>query len=158
MGLKDFLQKRRDEAELGTGIWRRSHDRFVRGLDRFHQILERIHDEETVELIVEDANTLADLLPRIRAVAAAAQELAPSDGSDIPASPHGTYSDLNRALAKAGNAVALCAEALAMTRCAGNCTLQCQRKITVGRRVEAVAEQVEIAEALVVRARQENGA
>ena len=68
-----------------------------------------------IELIVPDANALADLIPRVRAVAMEAHRLAPRDG-DIPASPFGTYSDLNRALSKAGNAVALCAEALAMAR------------------------------------------
>ena len=31
MGLKSYLQSRRDDAELGKGIWRRSHDRFIRG-------------------------------------------------------------------------------------------------------------------------------
>ena len=30
MGLKSYLQSRRDDAELGKGIWRRSHDRFIR--------------------------------------------------------------------------------------------------------------------------------
>ena len=42
MGLKSYLQSRRDDAELGKGIWRRSHDRFIRGIDRFHQVLERL--------------------------------------------------------------------------------------------------------------------
>lgn len=122
MGLKSYLQSRRDDAELGKGIWRRSHDRFIRGIDRFHQVLERLASTESsasmIELIVPDANELADLIPRVRAVAMEAHRLAPSDG-DIPASPFGTYSDLNRALSKAGNAVALCAEALAMARCFG---------------------------------------
>ncbi len=64
MGLKDFLQSRRDDAELGRGLWRRAHDRFIRGIDRFHQVLERLADTEMIELIVPDANTLADLIPR----------------------------------------------------------------------------------------------
>ena len=99
MGLKSYLQSRRDDAELGKGIWRRSHDRFIRGIDRFHQVLERLAATDSsapmIELIVPDANTLADLIPRVRAVAMEAHRLAPSDG-DIPASPFGTYSDLNR--------------------------------------------------------------
>ena len=73
MGLKSYLQSRRDDAELGKGIWRRSHDRFIRGIDRFHQVLERLAatDSSTsmIELIVPDANALADLIPRVRAVA-----------------------------------------------------------------------------------------
>ena len=100
MGLKSYLQSRRDDAELGKGIWRRSHDRFIRGIDRFHQVLERLAATDSsapmIELIVPDANALADLIPRVRAVAMEAHRLAPSDG-DIPASPFGTYSDLNRA-------------------------------------------------------------
>ena len=39
MGLKDFLQSRRDDAELGRGLWRRAHDRFIRGIDLFIRFL-----------------------------------------------------------------------------------------------------------------------
>lgn len=152
MGIKDLLQKRRDDAQLGQGLWRRNHDRFVRGLDRFHQILERMPNDEMVELMVPEANELADLLPRVRAIAEAAQKLAPSDGTDIPYSPHGYYSDLNRALSKAGNSLALCAEALAMVRCSGECAANCTSKISVGRRVATVTQHVEDAEALITRA------
>ena len=31
-------QAKHDDAELGKGVWRRVHDRFRRGLDRFHQM------------------------------------------------------------------------------------------------------------------------
>lgn len=152
MGLRDFLQGRKDDAELGQGIWRRSHDRFNRGLDRFHQILEKLPRDETFELLIPEANALADLLPRVRAVAVQAQILAPSEGTDIPYSPKGYYSDLNRSLSRAGNAVALCAEALAMTRCAGNCRLECNRKLAVSRRVQTVIEHIDAAEAVLAQA------
>ncbi len=158
MGLKSYLQSRRDDAELGKGIWRRSHDRFIRGIDRFHQVLERLAATDSsasmIELVVPDANALADLIPRVRAVAMEAHRLAPSDG-DIPASPFGTYSDLNRALSKAGNAVALCAEALAMARCFGNCATGCDRQVSVHRRVETVIQHIEDAERLIQRAQKE---
>ncbi len=158
MGLKSYLQSRRDDAELGKGIWRRSHDRFIRGIDRFHQVLERLAGAESsasmIELIVPDANELADLIPRVRAVAMEAHRLAPSDG-DIPASQFGTYSDLNRALSKAGNAMALCAEALAMARCFGECTTGCDRQVSVHRRVETVVQHVQEAERLIRRAQKE---
>ena len=36
VGIKNFLQSRRDDAELGRGLWRRAHDRFIRVVDRFH--------------------------------------------------------------------------------------------------------------------------
>ena len=161
MGLKSYLQSRRDDAELGKGIWRRSHDRFIRGIDRFHQVLERLAGTESsasmIELIVPDANELADLIPRVRAVAMEAHRLVPSDG-DIPASQFGTYSDLNRALSKAGNAVALCAEALAMARCFGECTTGCDRQVSVHRRVETVVQHVQEAERLIQRARRKRPA
>ncbi|MBM7051559.1 MULTISPECIES: dehydrogenase [unclassified Rothia (in: high G+C Gram-positive bacteria)] len=149
MGFKGYLQKRRDDADLGQGLWRRNHDRFVRGLDRFHQILERMPSEQMIDLMVPEANALADLLPRVRAVAEQAHRLAPSDGADIPYSPNGTYSDLNRSLSKAGNSLALCAEALAMMRCSGECSLNCAGKISVARRVTTVEEHVAAAEVLV---------
>lgn len=155
MGIKDYLQGRRDDAELGKGLWRRAHDRFVRGLDRFHQILERMPDDRMVDQLVPQANALADLLPRVRNLAASAQALAPSAGNDIPASPSGVYSDLHRCLSKAGNALALCAEALAMTRCQGTCATDCNRRLVVGRRVETVQEHIDQAEALLELAREE---
>lgn len=156
MGIKDFLQNRRDDSELGKGLWRRAHDRFVRGLDRFHQILERVPPGQTFESIVPLANELADLLPRVRALASEAQKLAPSESLDIPASPTGVYSDLHRSLSKAGNALALCAEALAMTRCAGDCATACTRTEAIARRVETVRGHIEDAEARLDAARQEH--
>ncbi|WP_237199582.1 dehydrogenase [Rothia nasimurium] len=156
MGIKDFLQSRRDDAELGKGLWRRAHDRFVRGLDRFHQILERVPAGPTFEELVPLANDLADLLPRVRTVAAEAQRLAPSESNDIPASPTGVYSDLHRALSKAGNSLALCAEALAMTRCSGDCSTDCTRTATIAHRVETVQQHVADAEARLAAARQES--
>lgn len=152
MGIKDFLQSRRDDAELGTGLWRRAHDRFVRGLDRFHQILERMPATDTLEHLIPVANDLADLLPRVRFVAAQAQNIAPSNGTDVPASPTGVYSDLHRSLSKAGNSLALCAEALAMTRCAGTCEQSCDRETVVSRRGQTVVQHIETAEELLGRA------
>ena len=88
MGIKNFLQSRRDDAELGRGLWRRAHDRFIRGVDRFHQVLERLAHTDMVELVVPAANSLSDLIPRVRAIAMEAQRLAPSEGTDVPSSPH----------------------------------------------------------------------
>lgn len=155
MGIKDFLQSRRDDAELGKGLWRRAHDRFVRGLDRFHQILERVPAGPTLEELVPLANDLADLLPRVRAIATEAHKLAPSESTDIPASPTGVYSNLHRSLSKAGNALALCAEALAMTRCTGDCAGTCARTETIARRVITVQAHITEAEAHLNAAREE---
>ena len=35
-----FRQERADDRELGTGLWRRAHDRLGRALDRYWQVLE----------------------------------------------------------------------------------------------------------------------
>jgi hypothetical protein len=109
-------QGRKDDAELGLGVWRRAHDRFQRGLDRFHQMLEGIEDPAIFDALVPVANGLAALLPRVRAVCIRAQRQAPSDGLDIPASAGGALNDLHRALSRAGNALATAAEAAAMVR------------------------------------------
>ncbi|MGV3017183.1 dehydrogenase [Rothia sp. 88186D007BW] len=153
MGIKDFLHHRRDDAELGKGLWRRAHDRFVRGLNRFHQILERIPAGPTFDQLVPLANDLADLLPRVRTIATEAQRLAPSASNDIPASPTGIYSDLHRALSKAGNSLALCAEALAMLHCTGESTVS---TATIARRIEAVEQHLKDAQAHLDAAREES--
>lgn len=87
MGIKNFLQSRRDDAELGRGLWRRAHDRFIRGVDRFHQVLERLAHTDMVELVVPAANSLSDLIPRVRAIAMEAQRLAPTKAPMCPHPP-----------------------------------------------------------------------
>ena len=109
-------QGRRDDAELGKGVWRRAHDRFQRGLDRFHQMLEGVEDTGLYDQLVPVANALADLLPRVRAVCVAAQTVAPSSGMDIPASRDAYLNEFHRSLSRAGNALATAAEAVAMVR------------------------------------------
>lgn len=153
MRLKDFVQGRRDSADMGQGVWRRAHDRFRRGLDRFHQILERFNDDEVLDVLVPSANRLADLLPEVRAIATSAQRSAPSETMDIPASPEGYYSDLHRELSKAGNALAQCAEALAMMRCDGARAKGAAAAESVERRVVMVEERVAEA-ARILRAAQ----
>jgi hypothetical protein len=111
-------QGRRDDAELGQGVWRRAHDRFVRGLDRFHQMLEGVDEGPLYDSLVPLANSLAELLPRVRSVCASAQAIAPSSGSDIPASDGAYLNEVHRELSRAGNALAAAAEAVAMARLA----------------------------------------
>lgn len=112
----EYRATRRDERELGEGVWRRAHDRFKRGLDRYHQILESVRDPELREAAVPVANDLADLLPRVRAVCTEAHLRAPSQTQDIPHSSSGYLSDVHRQLSRAGNAMAQTAEALTMAR------------------------------------------
>ena len=118
----EYRATRRDERELGEGVWRRAHDRFKRGLDRYHQILESVRDPELREAAVPVANDLADLLPRVRAVCTEAHLRAPSQTQDIPHSSSGYLSDVHRQLSRAGNAMAQTAEALTMARFAAQGT------------------------------------
>ncbi|GAA4047183.1 hypothetical protein GCM10023063_38080 [Arthrobacter methylotrophus] len=136
-------QGRKDDAELGKGLWRRAHDRFHRGLDRYHQVLEGVEDEQLYVELVAIANELADLSSRVRAICVEAQLRAPSDGLDIP----GPLAGVHRALSKAGNSLATTAEAAAMLRLAvGPVPVGA---ISVRRRAEAVYEHVEEAERLL---------
>lgn len=112
----DYRASRRDERELGEGVWRRAHDRFKRGLDRYHQILESVRDPELRAAAVPVANELAELLPRVRAVCTEAHTRAPSQTQDIPHSTSGYLSDVHRQLSRAGNSMAQTAEALTMAR------------------------------------------
>ncbi|OFI38646.1 hypothetical protein BIU82_04870 [Arthrobacter sp. SW1] len=141
----ELRQGRRDDAELGKGLWRRAHDRFHRGLDRYHQVLEGMEDEQSYTELVAIANDLAELSARVRAVCMAAQRLAPSDGLDIP----GQLADVHRALSKAGNSLATTAEAAAMLRLAA--TAAPAGAASVRRRAEAVQEHVDEAERLLHR-------
>ena len=112
----DYRATRRDDRELGEGVWRRAHDRFKRGLDRYHQILESVRDPDLRSAAVPVANDLADLLPRVRAVCMEAHVRAPSRSQDIPHSTDGYLSDVHRQLSRAGNSMAQAAEALTMAR------------------------------------------
>ena len=136
-------QGRKDDAELGKGLWRRAHDRFHRGLDRYHQVLEGVEDEQLYVELVVIANELAALSSRVRAVCVEAQLRAPSDGLDIP----GSLAGVHRALSKAGNSLATTAEAAAMLRLAvGPVPVGA---VSVRRRAEAVYEHVDEAERLL---------
>lgn len=108
-------QGRKDDTELGKGVWRRAHDRFTRGLDRYHQMLEGVEDDALYNELALVANNLAGLLPRVRAVCAGAQKQLPSSGQDIP----GGLIAVHRALSRSGNSLAAAAEAAAMSRLEG---------------------------------------
>jgi len=115
-------QARRDDAELGKGVWRRAHDRYRRGLDRFHQMLEGVEGDqaegqgENYAALVPIANALAGLLAQVRNIAVQAQAAAPSEGMEIPTGTGGYLNDVHRELSRAGNALAAAAEAVALVR------------------------------------------
>jgi hypothetical protein len=106
-------QARRDDRELGKGIWRRLHDRYRRGLDRYHQILEGVTDDDLYSELVVIADELSGLLPEVRRCCTAAQRQAPSESMEIPG---GQLGRMHRYLSKAGNSLAAAAEAAAMAR------------------------------------------
>ena len=139
-------QGRRDDAELGKGLWRRAHDRFNRGLDRYHQVLEGVEDEALYGELVEIANQLSALAPRVRQVCVEAQRRFPSNGLDIP----GPLAGVHRALSTAGNSLAMTAEAAAMLRLAVGPVPA--GAASVRRRADSVLEQVHDAERRLVEA------
>lgn len=136
-------QGRKDDAELGTGVWRRAHDRFRRSLDRYHQILEGVADDDVYNQLALLANDLGPLLDRVRAVCVTAQASSPSEGMDIP----GALTPVHRALSRAGNALATTAEAAAMARLDGErWGLASAGVENVRRRAELVEEDIAEAE------------
>lgn len=136
-------QGRKDDAELGTGVWRRAHDRFRRGLDRYHQMLEGIEDDDVYNELVRLAEGLVELLPQVRALCVRAQAFSPSSGLDIP----GALLQVHRALSRAGNTLATTAEAAAMTRLDGERWGVASAGLeNVRRRAHLVAEDVAEAE------------
>lgn len=106
---------RRDAKELGDGVWRRAHDRFGRSLDRVHQVLEGIEDDDLHNALIMIANHLAELQDRVRAVCVAAQATSPSTGENIP---HDLYA-VHRYLSKAANDLATTSQVAAMARLDG---------------------------------------
>jgi hypothetical protein len=111
-----FFSRLRDQRaisrDLGQGVWRRAHDRFVRSLDRVFQVLEGIEDNNLYNEVVVRANELADLLPQVRQLCIDAQKLTPSEDEHIPQ----TTSQVHRALTKSANDLATTAQVIAMMR------------------------------------------
>ncbi|WP_336581848.1 hypothetical protein [Nesterenkonia sp. PF2B19] len=93
---------RRLEKELGDGLWRQAHDRFVRGLDRYHQVVEGVDDDVVHNHLVAIGDELADQLPAVRDLCRHAHRLFPAEGMNIP----GRASELHSCLSKAANHVA----------------------------------------------------
>lgn len=139
-------QGKKDDAELGKGLWRRAHDRFTRGLDRYHQVLEGVEDEALYAELVDIANELSDLAVRVRNVCVEAQRRSPSDGLDIP----GALAGVHRSLSTAGNSLATTAEAAAMLRLAVGPVPA--GAASVRRRADSVRDHVSDAERLLAEA------
>ncbi len=113
--MKIFTRRRRArrlEKELGTGLWRQAHDRYVRGLDRYHQILEGIEDDAVYNQLVPIGDGLAERLSTVFELCQRAHQHFPADGMHVP----GGANALHSALSRAANHVATTAEAAAMVR------------------------------------------
>ncbi|WP_120006380.1 hypothetical protein [Nesterenkonia muleiensis] len=100
------------DKELGKGLWRQAHDRYVRGLDRYHQILEGVEDNAVHNQLVVVGDELAEQLPRVYQLCRRAHEQFPSTGMNVPRGASALHSGLSRA----ANHVATTAEAEAMVR------------------------------------------
>ena len=136
-------QAKRDEAELGTDLWRRSHDRFARSLDRYWQVIQEPSAELPVEEhngLVNAGNVLAELLPRVRQLCVEAREHFPEQGLQVP----GGAAEVHRILSRAANDLATSAQAAAFYQL-GQGSLD-----SVGRRAEKVVEAVAEAERAAV--------
>lgn len=133
-------QAKRDEVELGTELWRRSHDRFARSLDRYWQVIQEPSADLPVEEhngLVHAGNVLAELLPRVRSLCVEAREHFPDQGLQVP----GGASEVHRILSRAANDLATVAQAAAFYQL-GQGSLE-----SVGRRAEKVLDAVAEAEA-----------
>ncbi|GAA3072648.1 MULTISPECIES: hypothetical protein [Actinomycetes] len=133
---------RRLEKELGDGLWRQAHDRFVRGLDRYHQVVEGVDDDVVHNHLVAIGDELADQLPAVRDLCRHAHRLFPAEGMNIP----GRASELHSCLSKAANHVATTAEAAAMVR-VGSAEV-----LSVRRRADRVLASLQDAESALERA------
>ncbi len=145
MGILDRLRERREQRqlaqELGQGLWRRAHDRFVRALDRYHQILDGVTEDEAYNQLAVLGNELADRLPAVRSLCAECQRAHPSDELTVP----NECRDVHARLSSAANALATTAEAAALFR---------MRQIPIERvrsRAEKVHEEIEAAVAARLR-------
>ncbi len=139
---------RRDNKELGDGVWRRAYDRFGRSLDRVHQVLEGIEDDDLHNALILIANHLADLQARVRTVCVAAQATCPSSGDDIPNELHAVH----RLLSKAANDLAAAAQVAAMARMDGERWGYASAGMeNVAMRADLVADGISAAEAELAR-------
>lgn len=134
-------QAKKDEKELGSELWRRSHDWFMRSLDRYWHVVQEAESEgivprEELNGLVNAGNVLTDLAPRVRQLCVDAHQRHPETGLQIPAD----YSEVHRILSRAANDLATTAQAAAMFRL-GQASLQ-----SVGRRAEKVVVAVQEAE------------
>jgi hypothetical protein len=128
---------RRDPlALLGTGVWRRAHDRFRRAVDRYHQMLEQVPVGPAREALEVEGARLGAALDRVLVTCRSGQLAWPSAAFDIPPAAGAVH----RALSRAATSAAQASESAAMARVAaraGDAETAAARAQSAGR---AVAE------------------
>lgn len=103
---------RRLDKELGKGLWRQAHDRYVRGLDRYHQVIDGVKDDAIYSQLVLIGDELAEQLDTVYELCRRAQISHFSEGLQVP----GGATKLHSSLSRAANHLATTAEAAAMVR------------------------------------------
>ncbi len=103
---------RRLDKDLGKGLWRQAHDRYVRGLDRYHQVIEGVEDDAVYNQLVLIGDELSERLTDIYELCRKAHAQHPGEGMHVP----GAARPLHAALSRAANHLATAAEAAAMVR------------------------------------------
>jgi len=148
--LRDVLAGRSvDDVELGTGVWRRAHDRFRRAVDRYHQVIEPVARATVGEAagardrLELAGGRLAASLDAVRAACADAQQRWPSTGLQVP----GAGADAHRRLSRAATLAAQAAEAATMVRVAARTPHLAGAPDTVGARCDAVERAITLVEA-----------
>ncbi len=136
---------------LGEGLWRHTHDRFRRAVDRYHQMLEAVRsakpqvDADTHAALETAGSELATALDRVRDLCVQAQSVVPTQGLDIPPG----WSDVQRGLSRAGTMAAQAAEGVALVRVAGrsaDTVAAAQARDAVGTVQRAVRDVVQLIE------------
>ncbi|HEX5532167.1 MAG TPA: hypothetical protein VFX33_00330 [Actinomycetales bacterium] len=144
-------QRRPDQRvdALGEGLWRHTHDRFRRAVDRYHQMLEAVRSErephadaDTHAALEAAGSELVTALDRVHELCVRAQSLTPTEGLDIPRG----WSDFQRALSRAGTMAAQAAEGVALVRVAGRSGDRAQASAAVGTVQRAVRDVVQLIE------------
>ncbi len=142
-------QRRSDQRAdpLGQGLWRHTHDRFRRAVDRYHQMLEAVRsaegrnvDADTHAALEAAGSELAAALDRVHELCVRAQSVAPTEGLDIPRG----WSDFQRALSRAGTMAAQAAEGVALVRVACRSGDRTQASAAVGTVQRAVRDVVQL--------------
>ncbi len=103
---------RRLDKDLGRGLWRQAHDRYVRGLDRYHQVIEGVEDDAVYNQLVLIGDELSEQLTVVYELCRRANAQHPGEGMHVP----GAARPLHSALSRAANNLATAAEAAAMVR------------------------------------------